>query len=49
LDLGVKHMLEQSKRNTNRKRLKNLESVGRQDADFSEIAENSAGISTAGD
>ena len=38
-------MLEQCKRNTNRKRLKKLESVDRQDADFSEIAENSTGIS----
>jgi hypothetical protein len=35
--------------NTNRKRLKKLGSVVRQDADFSEIAENSTGISGGGD
>src|SRR5262249_32628053 len=42
-------MLEYCKTQTNRKRLKKLESVARTAADFSEISESSTGISAEGD
>jgi len=42
-------MLEYCKTQTNRKRLKKIESVARTAADFSEISESSTGISAEGD